>query len=1066
MRLICCKDINNLRLVECFGDDIPPYAVLSHTWFTDDDEPTYRDLLEGSGRAKAGFSKVKFCAERAHHDGLEFVWIDTCTINKESSAELSEAIVSMFRWYQNAKTCYVYLSDVSVENGDAAVSILTWEGAFRSSRWFKRGWTLQELIAPPIVQFFSKEDQKLGDKISLEHMLNEITGIPTLALRGGDLSQFTVSDRMAWAISRATKREEDKAYSLLGLFNVLMLPMYGEGRDHAMKRLYEEISKESKVPRRLQNATLEGKEDEITTWLQPAAVEDDFRELLSRRHVGTCQWVFDREEYKSWSARSSPMLWIYGKPGSGKSVCTATIVEHLRTQHSIVAYFFCKLGDETKNNLESILRTWLWQILKQAPQSISLALRHRHQGSESQNPIEMIKDVLKEIIQKSSKLIWLVVDGFDECNLGPSSADKLMQFISALGQNVSFSLTSRPEYLIRHAISVSMRDNCYEISITSDITQQDLVRWVEVHVYAMHLSDPSLERLAIKKFNHSAEGMFLWARFQLEQLDAQFAVEDAWKVLQNEFPKDLEATYDRLFSQIEQIENTLRRNRAFRILQWITAACRPLTLGELDFALGIEIDADESPKQSSLLRGAADILDACGSFVEISGAKIQFVHASAKDYLCSKGIQFGYSSASLGGLHPYPSKTCDVTYVARACITCLSFSDIELLDEGLPPSLEPLIEIRRALAKYPFVRYAAMNWWKHLTGLPDNAPNEITHTINRFLGSERYTLRWLHLYQYLVRLDTEESPFLDPTASTCWCYIATHWNRHLGPNKTRLFNRWQRWHVEMRFAGDNLWLSLHIAAFFNLVTMVEEQLRYERDVIVDVKNALGFTPLMHAAHGDSLEAARVLLKRGANVHVRTAFGYTATRYACRNALSTLILLLEAGGRADEADSYLQHTPLHELSASVLWHPQILITILSLPYMKDVINLKDSYGQTALDCAYAIRAPDFVSRIDDTSYEGLGGIDILDGSKKGSLFTKTGAGDCYSAYGPASICVLLRTWTSYRTNPPADSMKMTHESVLQYFRTWEAEIIDRLVKMGGKRAKDLPRQSGWRSRNLK
>ena len=146
MRLICCKDINNLRLVECFGDDIPPYAVLSHTWFTDDDEPTYRDLLEGSGRAKVGFSKVRFCAERARHDGLEFVWVDTCTINKESSAELSEAIVSMFRWYQNAKTCYVYLSDVSVENGDAAIRRLTWEGAFRSSRWFTRGWTLQELL--------------------------------------------------------------------------------------------------------------------------------------------------------------------------------------------------------------------------------------------------------------------------------------------------------------------------------------------------------------------------------------------------------------------------------------------------------------------------------------------------------------------------------------------------------------------------------------------------------------------------------------------------------------------------------------------------------------------------------------------------------------------------------------------------------------------------------------------------------------------------------------------------------------------------------------------------------
>jgi hypothetical protein len=114
--------------------------------------------------------------------------------------------------------------------------------------------------------------------------------------------------------------------------------------------------------------------------------------------------------------------------------------------------------------------------------------------------------------------------------------------------------------------------------------------------------------------------MFLWARFQIEALESQLAVEDARTVLENELPKDLEATYERLLTNIHNMSNDLRRSRAFRILKWITAATRPLTLAELDFALGIQIDAQISHQRKTLLRGELDVLEACGSFVEITKA--------------------------------------------------------------------------------------------------------------------------------------------------------------------------------------------------------------------------------------------------------------------------------------------------------------------------------------------------------------------------------------------------------------------------------------------------------------
>ncbi|KAF2740090.1 HET-domain-containing protein [Polyplosphaeria fusca] len=239
MRLLKSKSNDNGFKLATFTDEIPPYAILSHTW--NNGEVTYDELVAGTGKNKAGYAKIHFCVNKAAEDGLEYSWVDTCCINKSTSDELSTAINSMFRWYQRATKCYVYLSDVYVpeEVTDVESFQMTWMEAFRQSRWFTRGWTLQELIAPAQVEFFSKNGKRLGSKISMEKEVYEVTKIPIAALRGQPLGEFSFDERISWTAKRTTTVKEDKAYCLLGVFGVFMPLIYGEGEEHALSRLKE-----------------------------------------------------------------------------------------------------------------------------------------------------------------------------------------------------------------------------------------------------------------------------------------------------------------------------------------------------------------------------------------------------------------------------------------------------------------------------------------------------------------------------------------------------------------------------------------------------------------------------------------------------------------------------------------------------------------------------------------------------------------------------------------------------------------------------------------------------------
>ncbi|MCJ1400518.1 hypothetical protein MMC11_003724 [Xylographa trunciseda] len=222
-------------------ETIPPYGILSHRW--EEEEVTFQEMQSYKTRQdKKGFRKIRRCCQNAQGDGLDYVWVDTCCIDKRSSSELQEAINSMFGWYQKAEKCYAYLFDV---NSSRSIKLEATLQAFRESVWFKRGWTLQELLAPTELQFYSQNWRKLGDKQSLKHEIAAATGINIGVLEGKiRLQDVCVGVRMSWASKRVTKRVEDRAYSLLGIFDVRMPMLYGEGKK-AFLRLQEEIIKTS-----------------------------------------------------------------------------------------------------------------------------------------------------------------------------------------------------------------------------------------------------------------------------------------------------------------------------------------------------------------------------------------------------------------------------------------------------------------------------------------------------------------------------------------------------------------------------------------------------------------------------------------------------------------------------------------------------------------------------------------------------------------------------------------------------------------------------------------------------
>ncbi|KAF1833831.1 hypothetical protein BDW02DRAFT_648127, partial [Decorospora gaudefroyi] len=612
MRLLRYKEDGRLTIAS-FDDAIPPYAILSHTWGPDAEEVTFADLAQSSGKDKPGYTKIRFCGEQAQRDGLQYFWVDTCCIDKSNKAELSLAIQSMFRWYQDAAKCYVYLSDVSTKKGEASSSSteFTWEPAFRSSRWFTRGWTLQELLAPSIVEFFSQEWEKLGDKISLTSLVGKVTSIPYEVLNGAPLSRFSVEERLRWKGDRETKREEDAWYSLAGIFDVEIAPAYSEGAASAFRRLKDEIDKLQICVRDIRHTDPRHEKKRI---------EDTKGGLLADSY----RWVLDNTTFQQWRQEpNSRLLWIKGDPGKGKTMLLCGLVNELQRsmpRTELLSYFFCQATDSRINSATGVIRGLLYMLVDQQP-SLMLHIRRKydHAGKalfEDANAWVALSKIFTSMMQdKGLKTAYLVVDALNECVVDLPNLLNLIVRTSTLSPCVKWLVSSRNESHIKEKLkSVS---NEAKLSLELKQNAEQVAQAVDAYIDY---------KLSCLKSLGEAD-----VRNQVALVMQELKKPKSWDPLGvvEEAPAGLQQLYDRIMKQIQRL--SARNVDICQSLLCTTAvAYRPLYLAKIGSL------CRSTNRATMVAETVRKIVAMCGSFLTVRDEQVYLVHQSAKDYLSDK----------------------------------------------------------------------------------------------------------------------------------------------------------------------------------------------------------------------------------------------------------------------------------------------------------------------------------------------------------------------------------------------------------------------------------------------
>ncbi|CZR52899.1 related to beta transducin-like protein [Phialocephala subalpina] len=398
MRLV---NVKTLKLEKFLDNNLPPYAILSHTW-KDDEELTLRDIEEGrTDKPGVGSIKLQRCCKQAEKDRLRYIWIDTCCIDKTDSVELGEAINSMFRWYKKANICYAYLLDVSSDDNPGNL-----RSEFRKSRWFKRGWTLQELLAPRRLQFYSSDWRCLGTMGEMCNIVESITGISRQFLLGIEhLRNASVAQRMSWAAHREATREEDIAYCLLGIFGVAIPMIYGEGGEQAFLRLQEQIMRTTRDDSILAwGLSLTESISSYTTEITPgrilAATPSDF---------ANCQHIVSREQ------SSSPKHSLDLSGGSLRiclSLLTTSAGETIGLlkcgpEHDIQKTVGIPLSNAKSTSSDEYIR----------PRGSYSVLLQMVAANTSPKPIYIKNNSQSEMPVDANQRYWLYNDGFAESNL-------------------------------------------------------------------------------------------------------------------------------------------------------------------------------------------------------------------------------------------------------------------------------------------------------------------------------------------------------------------------------------------------------------------------------------------------------------------------------------------------------------------------------------------------------------------------------------------------------------------------------------------------------------------------
>ena len=747
MRLLRLDERGEPCLAEGLPDELPPYAILSHTWGNDDDEVTFDDLRDGKGNEKAGYAKLKFCGQQAQKDNLEYFWVDTCCINKPNLTELSEAINSMYRWYAQAKKCYVYLSDVSARKRDHyGETEQLQESAFRASRWFTRGWTLQELLAPSTVEFFSREGQHLGDKKTRDSVIENITGIPRDALHGTALSKYSVDERMAWAAQRKTKKTEDKVYCLLGIFEVSMSLIYGEGEE-ALVRLRDKIARRYQIQlegigqgffnpnsQRLQahahtsssqGISLVDRRKDILTALSFDQM-DSRRSTIKIAYSTTCKWLLQHESYVQWTdperyPEHHGFLWINGKPGAGKSTLVkfahAYAEKHKAEDEIVVSFFFNARGNGLEKSTSGMYRSILHQMLSKAPH-LEQVFDNFCQNLESPWTTESLRTAFSlAVASLGHRRLKCFIDALDECD--EDEIQDMVAFFEEIGEDAALDENQLHVcFASRHYPTIDIRNGLKLILEREDGHGEDLAKYVHSHLRGGKGKDVQEVRDLI---HEKSNGVFMWAVLVVDILNKEYRRGRGFAVKRRleEIPPKLSDLFkDILLRDSENMDDLLL------CLQWILFAKQPLRREEFYSAMVAGLDPGVNSEnlrqwEYEIPSDRMDlfVLSSSKGLAELTKSKaptVQFIHESVKDFLVKDGgmrelwPDLGEDLSSFG--HD-KLKICCQNYLHGPLDLHIGL----ILGESLPKAhSDATKDVRQRLTSlYPFLEYASRYIFYH-----------------------------------------------------------------------------------------------------------------------------------------------------------------------------------------------------------------------------------------------------------------------------------------------------------------------------------------------------------------
>ncbi|KPI40928.1 Vegetative incompatibility protein HET-E-1 [Cyphellophora attinorum] len=625
MRLLKQSADGSFHLTSFDSNACPPYAILSHTWGKDDSEVTFEDIEDGAGREKAGYEKLRFCAEQARKDGLDHFWVDTCCIKKSDLAELSEAITSMFRWYRRSANCYVLLTDVTHDTtlspGDGTP---VWREQFHSSAHHTRGWTLQEILAPHTVHFFSKEGKVLGERRDLAGAIEEATTIPVRALTGEPLTKFSVAERMRWSEGRNTTKAEDRAYCLLGLFGISLVPNYGEGIRSALRRLSSELDQKfreevrdagktliqvvQKDPRDRSHAL--SVEERNAQWeknrrrrglldlLRPENLNARQQNVRDAQH-DTCKWFLEHPAVVKWNQQEEVgdhrgFLWLRGNPGTGKSTIMKFAHQHYLGARPngevVISFFFNARGAMNEKTTHGMWMSLLYQLLEAAPDQRDLVFELSDtddfkEASDSGRVGLTIPKLLKvfrqSVLSLGQRPLRCFIDALDECDA--IQVQEMLEEMKSLSQiAIDADVDVRICFASRHYPNVIFEYGQRLILEREPGHREDLDSYVESHLRRFNSVSAKVVQRISTQILDKANGSFLWTVLVVATLQKELSAGNIRTVEKKlaEIPLELSELFRRiLLRDIQNLEDTCF---AFQCVQY---ARRPLHLVEYYYAV-------------------------------------------------------------------------------------------------------------------------------------------------------------------------------------------------------------------------------------------------------------------------------------------------------------------------------------------------------------------------------------------------------------------------------------------------------------------------------------------------